>query len=103
MRPMELDKTKDCGGNYYSLVEHAKTLMPQETPEKTVRQVTWLYIQYGCNTYTDGPGFPFKPEDVRDALRLSKQEGMALAEQMEAYGILKMNPLGRYYFTARWI
>jgi hypothetical protein len=101
---MDLEKARKHGGNYYlKYVEHAKTLLPQGTPEKTVRQVTWLYIQYGCNTYTDGPGFAFKPEDVRDALRLTKHEGMALAKRMEDWGILKMNPLGRYYFPSRWM
>lgn len=100
---MELEKTKDCGGSYYALVQCAKAMMPAGTPEKTVRQATWLYVQYGCNTYTDGPGYPFRPEDVRDALRLSREEGMDLAAWLESLGILKLNPLGRYYFTSRWM
>ena len=100
---MELEKTKDNSGKYYQLVEHAKSLMPQDTPEKTVRQVAWLYIQYGCNNYTDGPGYPFKPEEVQDAVKLTKHEGMALAKKMEELGIIKMNAVGRYYFSSRWM
>lgn len=100
---MELESTKSSGGNYYKLVEHARSLLPEGTDSRTVRQVTWLYIQYGCNNYTDGHGYPFKPEDVQDAVRLTKHEGIALAKQMQELGILKMNELGRYEFTSRWM
>ena len=100
---MELESTKSSGGNYYKLVDHARELMPPGTDEKTVRQVTWLYIQYGCNNYTDGPGYPFKPEDVQDAVHLDKHSGMALAAKMEKQGILCMNDAGRYFFTSRWM
>lgn len=100
---MELEQTNKGNNNYRKLLEHARELMPEGTPEKTIRQVTWLYIQYGCNNYTDGPGYPFKPEDVRDAVRLSKHEGIALAKTMEELGIIKMNEYGRYYFTHRWM
>ncbi len=31
-----------------------------------------LYIQYGCDTSAAGPGFPFRPEDARDALSAKK-------------------------------
>ena len=100
---MELDQAKFNSGNYVRLVEHAKTLMPPDSSERTVRQAAWLYIQYGCNNYTDGSGYPFKPEDVQDAVRLNKHEGIKLAKVMESQGIIAMNETGRYYFTARWM
>lgn len=100
---MELESTKSSGGNYYYLVDYARKLLPEGTDERTVRQVTWLYIQYGCNNYTDGPGYPFTAEQVQDAVRLTKREGMALAKKMEELGIIKKNPVGRYFFTSRWM
>lgn len=100
---MELESTKSTSGNYFALVEHAKSLLPVGVSEKTARQVTWLYIQYGCNNYTDGPGYPFRPEDVQDATSLDKHQGMELAKMMEDAGIIKMNEWGRYIFTSRWM
>ena len=89
-------------GNYLSCLVHARSLLPAGTDEQTVRQVAWLYIQYGCNNYTDGPGYPFRPEDVQDAVRLSRQEGIELAARLVRLGVLALNQDGRCVFTSRW-
>jgi hypothetical protein len=100
---MTLTRAKQVAPNYYAVVEHAQKLLPENSSELTVRQTAWLYIQYGCNTYTDGPGFPFKPEDARDALPVTKREGMALVAELNRLGILEELPNGRYRFAAQWI
>ncbi|MDD2442194.1 MAG: hypothetical protein GX821_03480 [Clostridiaceae bacterium] len=98
---MNLESARE-EGNYRRLLEHARTLLPAGTDEQTVRQVAWLYIQYGCNNYTDGPGYPFRPEDVQDAVRLSRQEGIELAARLVRLGVLALNQDGRCVFTSRW-
>ena len=90
--------------------EHYKTLLietqkrlPVGTTDETVRQVAWLYVQYGCNNYTDTKGYPFRGEDVQDAVRLSRHDGMKLASWLADLGILKTNDFDRYYFPEKWM
>ncbi len=100
---MTLEQAKITCPNYYSVVEHAKKILPAGTDENTARQTAWLYIQYGCNTYTDGPGFPFRPGDVRDALPVTREEGIALAERLLSLGILERTVTDRLRFSSQWI
>ena len=91
------------GGHYAALLEQAKKRLPVGTDETTVKRVTWLYIQYGCNNYTDTIGYPFREEDVQDAVSLSKKEGMAFAQWLQALGIVKKDSFDRCYFPEKWL
>ena len=99
---MEIEGLIGCE-HYKSLIAETKKRLPASTPEKTVRQVAWLYVQYGCNNYTDTKGYPFRPEDVQDAVCLSKQDGMKLARWLTELGLVKINGLGRCYFPDKWL
>ena len=99
---MEVEGLQGCQF-YQSLLEQTRKRLPEGTDEKTVKRVAWLYAQYGCNNYTDTVGYPFRGEDVQDAVSLSKHEGMALAEWLLKLGLLKMGDFGRYYFPDKWL
>ena len=99
---MEVENGSLGNQNYLALLEEARRRLPEGTDAQTVRRTAWLYTQYGCNNYTDGPGYPFRPEDVQDAVSLSKREGMEFARLQERLGILKMGAYGRYSFAERW-
>lgn len=100
---MELEYAKQVCKNYYAIVEHARRILPEDSTETFIRQASWLYVQYGCNTYTDGPGFPFQPEDVQDALPVNRQEGKEIAERLVTLGVLERLHSGRCRFPAQWV
>lgn len=100
---MEVENGSLGNQNYLALLNEARRRLPEGCDERVVRQTAWLYTQYGCNNYTDGFGYPFRPEDVQDAVQLSKHEGMALARRLEELGILKLGAYGRYQFAERWM
>ena len=99
---MEIDGLQGFN-NYISLIEQTKKRLPAETDEKTIKRVAWLYAQYGCNNYTDTIGYPFRAEDVQDAVSLNKHEGMALAAWLEGLGLIKKGDFDRYYFPEKWL
>lgn len=100
---MEIENALGIGENYKTVLLQAKQRLPEGTDEQTIRRTAWLYIQYGCNNYTDGPGYPFRAEDVQDAVKLDKHAGMALAGWLEALGVLEKGDYDRYHFAERWM
>ncbi len=99
---MEIEGLYGCQ-HYKSLLEQTQRRLPEGTDEKTIRRVAWLYAQYGCNNYTDTIGYPFRGEDVQDAVSVSKREGMELAQWLLELGLLKKGDFDRYYFPDKWL